>query len=299
MKQPVWEPSPGALVAWLNANREARPVDLWTFTLVGGATVLRYSGGSVPVPVQANTWALGPGITRSRVRQSVGTAVDDLTGRLIADASVLVNGTPILQAMAKGVFDNATVRLDRAFLDANLQNKGVVPVFYGRMGAIDVGASGADFEVRSHAELLDVMIPTEVYQPGCRNTLFDAQCGLAASAFTVSGSTSAAGDSTRRVVTSTSAAVTAKPAAWADMGVLTFTSGANVGVARTVRTHTLAAGVATITAAFGWPFAIEAGATFTLRAGCNKVKDGDCTVKFANVARFRGEPYVPAPETVI
>jgi uncharacterized phage protein (TIGR02218 family) len=166
------------------------------------------------------------------------------------------------------------------------------------VAAIKAGRGGDTLEARSHAELLDVMIPGDVYQPGCRNTLFDVQCGLAASAHTVAGTTAAAGDATRRVLTSTSAAVIAKPTAWADMGVLAFTSGPNIGIGRTVRSHVLATGTATLAAVYPFPFAIGSGDAFTLRAGCNKAKDGDCTTKFGNVARFRGEPYIPAPETV-
>lgn len=297
MKRPTWEPAEGALVLWLNANRQATPVDLWTITLLGG-TVLRYSGGDAPITVAGLTWGLGPGLQRGRRKQTVGVSVDTLSLKLLADNAVLVAGTPILQALAKGVFAGATVKLERAFLDDAGACRGVVPDFYGRIGAFSGGRSGATVEVRSHAELLDVMIPGDVYQPGCRNTVFDPQCGLAAGSFTVAGVASTAGDATRRVVASVSAAVVAKPSAWADLGVLTFTSGLNAGDSRTVRSHALAAGTATIVAVYPFPFAIAPGDSFTLRAGCNKSKDGDCGTKFSNLARFRGEPYIPAPETV-
>lgn len=298
MKAPSWEPSAGAMVAWLGANTQASPVDLWTITLLGGL-VLRYSGGDAAVTVLSTTWALGPGLQRSRVRQTVGVAVDSLSVTLMADSTVLVNGSPILQALAKGAFSGATLQLERAFFDSAGVCKGVVPVFYGRFGSIKASRSSASIEVRSHAELLDVMIPGDIYQPGCRNTVFDAQCGLAAATYTVSGTTSAAGDATRRIVTTTAAAVTAKPTAWADLGVMAFTTGANAGQSRTVRSHLLAAGTATLTAVYPWPFAVAAGDAFTLRAGCNKAKAGDCTAKFSNVGKFRGEPYIPAPETVV
>lgn len=297
MKKPLWEPAEGALVAWLNTNRQAMPVDLWTITLIGGA-VLRYSAADVPVSVLGHTWALGPGIQRGRRSQRIGVAVDTLSLTVYADDTVLVGGVPLLQALAKGLFTGATVALARAFLDLAGACVGVVPDFYGRVGAVKAGRTQASVDVRSHAELLDVMIPSDVYQPGCRNTLFDAQCGLVAADHTVAGVASAAGDATRRTVTSVSAAVVGKPTAWADMGVLTFTAGANAGVSRTVRTHTSSAGTATVVAVSPWPFAIAAGDAFTLRAGCNKTADGDCTIKFANRSRFRGEPLIPAPETV-
>lgn len=298
MKNPSWEPTAGALVAWLNANTWARPVDLWTVVLAGGQ-VLRYTGSDTAQTVAGNTWAVGPGLERNRVRQTIGVAVDSLSLKVTADATVLVNGTPILAALAKGAFAGAEVTLQRAFFDRAGACQGVVDVFFGRVGAVQAGRSSASVEVRSHAELLDIMVPGDVYQPGCRNTLFDTQCGLAAASFTVAGTTSAAGDAARRVITSTTAAVIGRPTAWADLGVLTFTNGANAGISRTVRTHVLAGGVATVTAVYPFPFAIASGAAFTLRAGCNKAAFGDCTVKFNNRARFRGEPFVPAPETVV
>ena len=65
MKTPVWEPSAGALVAWLLANTQARPLDLWTIKLSNGTT-LRWTSGDVIVTVNGATWGLGPGITRTR-----------------------------------------------------------------------------------------------------------------------------------------------------------------------------------------------------------------------------------------
>ena len=297
MKAPLWEPSAGALVAWLNANTQAMPIDVYTITLASG-TVLLYSAGDAAITVNGTTWVLGPGLQRDKVRQSIGVSVDALAVTLLADASVLVGAVPILQALAAGAFNGATLALDRVFLDSTGAAQGQVPVFYGRIGSIKASRSEARIEVRSFAELLDVMVPGEVYQPGCRNTVFDSQCGLVPATFTVAGVTSAAGDATRRIITSTSAAVIAKATGFADLGVLTFTSGLNTGVSRTVRTHVLAAGTATVTVLYGFPFAIAAADAFTLRAGCNKSKDGDCTGKFANTAKFRGEPYIPPPETI-
>lgn len=325
MKQPSWEPYAGALVAWLLVHKEARPVDLWTITLVDG-TVLRYSSADWACTVNGTTWTPGPGILRDKVRQNVGVSVDSMQLTIFDDGSTLVGGVPLLQAIARRVMDGATVALERAFFEdaadvtwvtgmgevahwvagvtpatwssAGPNCRGVVPVFYGRWGGARLTRSSARVEVRSHAELLDVMVPGDVYQPGCRNTVFDPQCTLSAAAFTVAGTTSAAGDITQRTVTSTSAAVIAKPTAWADLGVLAFTSGANAGLGRTVRTHVLAAGTATATVVSPFPYPIASGDAFTLRAGCDKRQTGDCTTKFANVVHFRGEPYIPAPESI-
>lgn len=325
MKSPSWEPYAGALVAWLLVHKEARPVDLWTITLADG-TVLRYSSADWQCTINGTTWTPGPGIMRDKVQQTIGVSVDSMQLTIYDDGTTLVGTVPLLQAIARRVMDGATVALERAFFEdssdvtwvtgmgvpvhwvagstpatwstAGPNCRGVVPVFYGRWGAARVTRTSARVEVRSHAELLDVMVPGDVYQPGCRNTVFDAQCTLSAAAYTVAGVTSGAGDATLRIITSTSAAVIAKPTAWADLGVLAFTSGLNAGMSRTVRTHVLAAGTATVTAVSPFPYAIAPGDGFTLRAGCDKRQTGDCTVKFANVAHFRGEPYIPEPESI-
>jgi uncharacterized phage protein (TIGR02218 family) len=297
MKTVVWEPSPGALVAWLLVNTQCRPFDLWTIRLADNTTVLRWNNGDTALSVNNTTWSLGPGIARTRTRQTVGVSVDTLSMTLVADATIQLGGIPLVRAIKAGRFRNATVRLDRGFFDDTFACRGIVPGFFGRVGEVTrLGRSGATIEVRSHAELLDVMIPSEVYQPGCRNTLFDAQCTLAMSTYTVTGTIATVPDTTRRTLTTGSAAVTGKPSGWADLGVITMTSGAASGQARTVRTHTLSGSAALQTVS---PFdaAIAAGDTFSLRAGCDKSK-ATCASKFSNVVHFRGEPFVPSPETV-
>ena len=77
MKAPLWEPSAGALVAWLNANTQAMPIDVYTITLASG-TVLLYSAGDAAITVNGTTWVLGPGLQRDKVRQSIGVSVDAL-----------------------------------------------------------------------------------------------------------------------------------------------------------------------------------------------------------------------------
>jgi uncharacterized phage protein (TIGR02218 family) len=297
MKTPIWEPSAGALAAWLFANRQARPVDLWTITLATGQ-VLRYSGADIPITIAALglTWSLGPGLQRSRVTQTIGVAVDTMTVDLYANSTVLVAGRPILEALAKRVFEGATVALWRGFCDDAGAVQGVVGVFYGRVGAVKTYRTQARIEVRSHAELLDVQVPSEVYQPGCKNRLGDTLCGVSLAALAVSGTASAAGEATRRIVTSTTAAVVAKAAGWAALGELTFTSGANAGISRTVRSHTVSGGTATITGIYGWPYPIAAGDAFTLKPGCAKTEAACAT--FGNLGRFRGEPYIPAAATI-
>jgi uncharacterized phage protein (TIGR02218 family) len=294
MKTPIWEESTGSLQAWLLANRLAVPVDLWTITLRSGA-VLRYSSADVAVTFGGNTYALGPIIEAGDVRQKMGVGVDTMSMSIAPRDSDAVGSVPMMQALAAGLFDGAEVARWRMFLDSSRNLKGVIPEFLGRVGDVKITRTKADIQVRSWLELLNVNVPGHVYQPGCRRVLFDAKCGVSRAAFTVAGVLGSA-DSTRRVHTTTSAAVVGKPAEWAALGEMAFTSGANAGVARSVSLHGLSGGTATITTIRPFPFQAQAGDTFTITAGCDK-KRTTCRDKFSNGARFAGEPFVPPPET--
>ncbi|MEI8325522.1 MAG: phage BR0599 family protein [Betaproteobacteria bacterium] len=71
-------------------------------------------------------------------------------------------------------------------------------------------------------------------------------------------------------------------------------TGANAGIGRTIKAQ--AGGV--LTSVQPWPSAVTIGDTFTVYPGCDKTQ-ATCSSKFSNLARFRGYPYVPAPETII
>ena len=87
---------------------------------------------------------------------------------------------------------------------------------------------------------------------------------------------------------------------WYDLGVVTFTSGANTGVSRTVKQFipgidsTL---LATLTFTLPWPHPITSGDLFTIYPGCNKQKSTCASSKFNNLQHFSAEPYIPVPET--
>ena len=72
-------------------------------------------------------------------------------------------------------------------------------------------------------------------------------------------------------------------------GVLTFTSGANAGLSRAIQSYTNAGGL--ISTAFPLPFPPGAGDTFTAVRGC-LLTMADCTAQ-GNLARFRGQPFIP------
>jgi uncharacterized phage protein (TIGR02218 family) len=83
-------------------------------------------------------------------------------------------------------------------------------------------------------------------------------------------------------------------AGYFDLGRFVWTSGANVGRSQVVRNFWQPNGVFKF--AQGWPETVSVGDTFNVLAGCDK-RQATCSAKFSNVARFRGMPFVPSPET--
>lgn len=267
--------------------------DGYIFTTVTGA-VYRYTNAQTDIKIGANTWsATGPVFARSKIRQVRGVEVDTLDIDIAARSTDTVGGVPFLQALRNGVFDGANLILYRFFFSApgvlvNSTGSGDLILFSGRVADVDVGRYRATMRVNSDLELLNIALPKNNYQLGCLNTLYDTNCTLSTATYTTAGTITGAS-------TTTSLAVAlAASAGYFDQGVVTFTSGLNTGVSRTVRTYT----PGTITMMSPFPNAPSVSDTFNARPGCDK-SQATCSGKFSNLANFRGFPYVPNATSVI
>lgn len=275
-----------ALIALLNAGGPYIMADLLTLTLIDG-TVIRYSLWDTALTYGGNTFLKGPVIERGRVRTIIGFEVDTLDLTINATASDTINGTPILQAAARGMLDGATVLLERAFMDTPPNIVGGYINFSGRVADITVSRFSAQIVVKSDIELLNVQMPRNLYQPGCQHTLYDADCGVSRASKATSATIGAGS-----TATTLNASQLTQSAGWFDLGYVVFNSGALSGTKRTVK-----AGVpGSVSLLNPLPLTPAPGDTFTAYPGCDKTKD-TCTAKFSNVANFRGFPFIPVPET--
>ncbi|ACC76157.1 DUF2163 domain-containing protein [Paraburkholderia phymatum] len=77
-------------------------------------------------------------------------------------------------------------------------------------------------------------------------------------------------------------------------GLVTFTSGQNAGFSMEVKSFS--PGVVTLAMALPYPLAV--GDTYTIKAGCDK-QFGTCRDRYSNIVHFRGEPYIPGPDTIL
>jgi uncharacterized phage protein (TIGR02218 family) len=230
-----------------------------------------------------------------------GLQVDEQTLTIYAPPGLTtLEGIPFLQAIAEGILDGARVERDRAFFDPatwparpGLPNKAVgsINLFSGRLANVEeVGRTAAMVKVKADISLLSVDTPRNVYQASCLNTLFDDVCKLDINLFRANGTVT--GASTPRTVTWANT----RPVNYFAQGVLRFTSGANVGQSRPVRSSSTS-GLQVI-----FPFAHSPaiGDSFVVTPGCDHTYDGiqGCP-KFKNTRNFRGFPFVPPPDSVI
>jgi len=266
--------------------------DAYTFTLANG-TVLRYTNSQMPFMLGANTWLTGLTIIRSKIRQVIGVEVDTLDLTIAAPPSFTVGGVSLMKALRTGLFDGASVVLNRIFFSApgvpvNTTGSGDLILFAGIVGEVDAGRFSAQIRVSSNLQLLNIKLPKNVYQPGCPNTLYDTNCGILKSAYAVSGSIAGPSTAGSLVVALSQAA------GWFDQGMITFTSGVNSGLSMTIRTQI----PSLITPVAPFPSAPATGDTFTIYPGCDKTQ-ATCTSKFSNLANFRGYPYIPVITSVV
>jgi uncharacterized phage protein (TIGR02218 family) len=291
MRTPTWETAPGALAALLNASSatQLRMADLYSLTLSGGVAH-RYSASDEPVTLGERQFALGPVFSRGTTRIGPGIAVDELEVTVSAGDAVQINGMPLLRFITGGGLDGGRLVLERAFSAGPGEPwVGALALFSGRIGTVDGGRHAKSLNVRSDTELLDALVPRHVYAPGCLNTVYDSTCGVQRQAHRSNGTATSGTDASRTSFSHNQV----PPADHWTLGDITMTSGTNAGIARTVRSNS-GQEVSTIVP---WPFPVNAGDTFAVQLGCDGTK-AMCAVRFANLGRYRGMPFIPVAEMV-
>lgn len=315
MKPAKYETGAGALAAYLAGKPQgAYLCDLYTFALVGsfnGGTPLTYTTADVdvtvpyasPVTYSSSQVYFDQLSNKAYGHWKIGLDVD--TWQVIAAPSpqALIGGQSWLSALRAGVLDGAIVSVDRAVFDnrsksigfsQTISPLGVVNIFTGRVAEVDLGRSNSVISINSHLELLDVNMPRNLYQAGCRWPLFGAGCTSSASSFAVPGTVAAASLASANPVSVT----VGSPGGSGTfaLGRMVMTSGQNTGFARSIRSWTPGS-PASFTLLAPFPYPLESGDGFTAYPGCDKQLN-TCTA-FANAINFGGMPFIPVPETAV
>ena len=291
------KPASPQLIALL-ATRQFYYCDLYTFYLANGTT-LYYATGDQDITFEGITYPCGGQNgalfdrqgNRAKSGWVIGTQVSTIQFDCMPRAAQ-VGGVSFLQACQQGVFDGATFSLERAFMPTygNI-SAGLVNVFYGRVAEIDAGRSVATFTINSHLELLNQNMPRNVYQSNCGNTLYDPGCGLLKAAFTVAGAV--VGGSNLSAINTNLLQATD----YFDLGVITFTSGQNAGIAKNVKSFVGGTpGIVNLSTPL--PFIPASGDAFDIYPGCDHTMN-TCQIKYNNFQNFKGAPFVPEVSTAV
>jgi uncharacterized phage protein (TIGR02218 family) len=260
--------------------------ECFTFTLATG-TALTWTNVDEPVTYNGATFSsTGPLVQGLKYKASVGLEVDKQQITISARPTDLIAGNPALQAIREGAFDGATVQRDRVFLTAIGGSViGGVTLFHGRVSTVDnVGRTSAQLTVASDLVILDYDMPRNLYAATCSHTLYDSGCGVIRGTYSATG-TVGVGSTATSILTGAAAAGHAQ-------GSIVFTSGANANLRATVKS--VSPGYS-LTLMYPLPETPASGDGFTVAFGCDHTR-GTCQSKFANLANFRGFPFVPPPQ---
>lgn len=280
-----------ALISYLATTRNLIFADLWKFTLKCGV-VLAYTTWDTDITVDGVTFASHEVlIENGTLKQSRGLEVNntDVTctpsqgannipasvitvpsgvvavyGGLMDLATTTGGNTvsiPFLQAIRAGLFDRAKAERFRLFMptpgDISL---GTVRMFLGEINSITLTRTFAKITCNDATDILNIQMPRRQYQPTCPWTFGDSNCTFDKSS-TMKTDAAAAGSSTVQIACGLSDAV-----GTFNFGSLIFTSGANNGITRSVKSYQ--PGVVILTG--GFPYTPSIGDTFQIFAGCSK-----------------------------
>lgn len=285
--------TPGSLATWLASARQALIFDAYTLISVTG-TVARWIDADFDYTLpDGRAFVRGPLFERGQISQKVGLSVDSMSLAMIPvyrEAPVAFGAQTLLEAAQRGTLRGATLQMERLVFETGLTDyKGLWIEFAGTLSVRNTAGGKIQAQVLSELNLLEKPMPPDIYQAQCKNTVFDAQCRLSRAAWEVASAVTAVTAGSKSQFTS----ALAQAAGYFDQGVVRFTSGANAGEKRTVKAF--AGGVFSF--ALPWPQPIAVTDAFVAAPGCARNLDA-CTNKFNNRVQFRGEPFIPQPETV-
>jgi len=260
----------------------------WCWKIVrGDSAVQGFTDHDVDVEFDGVTYAAATGFTASEVQSSLGLSVDNLT------VSGALSSDDLNEAdLAAGLYDNAGIEIWRVNWAAPDQR---VLMRKGTLGEVKRGKRAFQAEMRGLAQGLNQPVG-RAYSYSCDADLGDARCtiDLGNPEFSGTGSAAIVTDNRRFTV----GGIESFADGWFAGGRLAFTSGANTGRAMEVKRHGVNGATVSIELWQAMSESVAPGDAFAITAGCDK-QFATCKAKFANVANFRGFPYMPGNDAVV
>jgi uncharacterized phage protein (TIGR02218 family) len=231
-------------------------------------------------------------------RAGTGFTSSEAAGRF----DLSVDGAEISGALADNSLTDADLaagRYDAAAIETWLVDWSdpslTVLTARGTLGEVRREGQAFVAELRGLADLLS-QESGRLYTAKCGADLGDGRCKVDLTNPALRGAGAIA------VIEGTSIFVASGLDGFADMlfslGRLTWSSGANAGLAIEVKQHRLVGGHARLTLWQAMPEPIAAGDAFTVTAGCDK-RFATCRARFANTDNFRGFPQIPGNDFLL
>jgi len=183
-----------------------------------------------------------------------------------------------------GVYDYAEVTV--FLVDYTQPDVGQLVLRKGHIGELTLKDGVYVTEIRGLAQALTRTF-VEVYTHTCQAQLGDARCKVNMTSFTDTGEILTVTNNGLFTVTAMS---TARANDYYRGGLITFTSGLNIGRKMEVKEWVAIGGTVTLYLPMSFP--VEVGDEFTITAGCDKSL-ATCGNIFSNYLNFRGFPHIP------
>lgn len=287
------------LINFLNSNNVTFMADLYDFFISDGVfenfdepsgTHIYLTSYDSDIVFEGNTYQSLQVLSRGVARWVAGLESNSMETTIgVGDSSYTILGTQIQAAAQNGVFDNAMMRVSRAFLSDASTLVGAVPIFEGFVANVIIFPTRVVLDVRSEIERLNIQLPKNVYSPKCQHCLYDSGCQVSKTTFKETGQIVDVTPSTSVFKTDLTQAN-----GYFTLGVIEFTSGPNSGAKRAIKSYLQTNG--RVFPAVALPNTPTNGDTFNIYPGCTHTYS-DCVNKFSNGTRFKGFPYVPPPES--
>jgi uncharacterized phage protein (TIGR02218 family) len=191
-----------------------------------------------------------------------------------------------------GLFDGSVIYIFRYFYSQPQNVMGLVKEFVGWIGQIKTRREKITMEVNSIFHQLNLRIPKRMYTPACTHALYDAGCQVNKSAFTYTFSISSIDVNLPQQVihvTPYAGSFAQPPGGSFSNGTVTFTSGLNIGLTRTVR---IDVGGGIFWLANTLPNTPAINDQLNASFGCDKTLN-TCITKFNAFYQFNGFPFIP------
>ena len=248
--------------------------------------VLGFTDHNDDVELDGLSCRAGTGLAGSEVTARLGLAV---AGAEVAGA--LAGEALSEEDLAAGRYDAATVELFLVDWSEPALN-----VLLGTYVLGEVRREGAAFaaELRSLADRLNVETGRR-HTAACSADLGDSRCTVDLSAAEFHGTGSIA--ALRGTSSFAASGLDGFADGWFTAGRLTWTGGANSGLAIEVKSHRVSGDGVLLDLWQAMPEALAEGDAFAVTAGCDK-RFATCGVKFDNAINFRGFPHIPGNDFV-